>query len=582
MPRPRRLLLAAAAVATSTVVTTAPASAHSHAVLTGPEAGLVVVYGQLAAAVLVASTVVLVGLVFAPLVAGPPVGPGRTRAVVAAAGIAAAVADVATLVWPALARNTFGGWPARVALAHLLLASAVVVGMRQASLAATAVAGALLLVVLVLSEDHDGSLHILVAGAHLFAATVWAGGVLHLALGWSRASGQRAAVRQAARRFGPTAAVAAVLTVSSAVAATHLHVPRAADLIGTGYGQLVVLEILVAAVVLAVAAAVRRGGEHREGRRASLVKVETALVSLAVGVGAALSVLTPPAPLVQLAEYRPPVASAACTSRHLGHLAGLLAANDDSPARYRLEALSQRARTVGGSTCTMVEESTPDPGPAALGSAYASFLDSVGVHQATIFSDGSPGSQELTTALVGRARSVGWAVTVAPDWEPGQPYIGGGDAVVIATSTERAASVLAAVVASPSRPTRGVFLAPWLLSPELLTPGLSTNGVQVSIGLGFDPNSNAAATYIDLLARVDDDAPPTAAGLEGYLEALAAAEGRKVPRPTGLRFYTASQANLLPASVSEGHQDNSAARWIPQSPNANLLPESGLIPLPGP
>jgi len=572
-------------VATSTVVTAAPASAHSHAVLAGPEAGLVVVYGQLAAAVLVASTVVLVGLVFAPLVAGPPVGPGRTRAVVAAAGIAAAAADVATLVWPALARNTFGGWPARVALAHLLLASAVVVGMRQASLAATAVAGALLLVVLVLSEDHDGSLHILVAGAHLFAATVWAGGVLHLALGWSRASGQRAAVRQAARRFGPTAAVAAVLTVSSAVAATHLHVPRAADLIGTGYGQLVVLEILVAAVVLAVAAAVRRGGEHHEGRRASLVKVETALVSLAVGVGAALSVLTPPAPLVQLAEYRPPVASAACTSRHLGHLAGLLAANDDSPARYRLEALSQRGATAGGSTwstCSMAEESTPDPGAAALGSAYASFLDSVGVHQATIFSDGSPGSQELTTALVGRARSVGWAVTVAPDWEPGQPYIGGGDAVVIATSTERAASVLAAVVASPSRPTRGVFLAPWLLSPELLTPGLSTNGVQVSIGLGFDPNSNAAASYIDLLARVDDDARPTAAGLEGYLEALAAAERRKVPRPTGLRFYTASEANFLPASVSEGHQDNSAATWIPQRPNANLLPESGVIALPGP
>ena len=115
-----------------------------------------------------------------------------------------------------------------------------------------------------------------------------------------------------------------------------------------------------------------------------------------------------------------------------------------------------------------------------------------------------------------------------------------------------------------------------MLSPELLTPGLSTNGVQVSIGLGFDPNSNAAATYIDFLARVDDDARPTAAGLEGYLEALAAAEGRKVPRPTGLRFYTASEANFLPASVSEGHQDNSAATWIPQSPNANLLPESGL------
>ena len=145
----------------------------------------------------------------------------------------------------------------------------------------------------------------------------------------------------------------------------------------------------------------------------------------------------------------------------------------------------------------MVEESTPDPGSAALGSAYASFLDSVGVHRATIFSDDSPGSQELTTALVGSARSVGSAVTVASDWEPGEPY-SGGDAVVIATGTERAASVLAAVVASPSRPTRGVFLAPWLLSPELLTPGLSTNGVQVSIGLGFDPNSNAAASYSDL------------------------------------------------------------------------------------
>jgi hypothetical protein len=371
--------------------------------------------------------------------------------------------------------------------------------------------------------------------------------------------------------------VAALLTVSSAVAATHLHVPRASDLIGTGYGQLVVVEIAFATVVLVVAAAVRRGGTPREGRRLALVKVEAGLVTLAVGVGAALSVLSPPAPFVQLAEYRPAATSAACASRHLGHLAGLRAADTESPARYRLARIGSQGPSAT-STCGLVQGSTPEPEPGAVGSAYGSFLDSWAVHRTTVFSDDTPGSQELTASLVASARSTGSAASIAHDWEPGQPYAGGGDAVVIATSPERATGILSAVAASSTRPVRGIFLVPWLLEPGLFAPALSTTGVQVTIGLDHDPNSNLAASYIDDLSRVDQRATPSGAGLEGYLEAFAAAERTSVPKATGLRFYTASQAQFLPVSLSEGHAEQSPAEWFPK---ASFMPVSGLVALPG-
>jgi putative copper export protein len=533
-------------------------------------------YGQLAAAVLVAATVVMVGLVVAPLVAGPPLRPGRRWVVIATAGLAGIAADVATLAWPALARSTFEGWPAHIAVAHLLLVAIVLFGVRRAPPLAMAAVGAALLVMLALNEDHDGSLHTFVAGAHLFAATVWAGGVLHLALGWSRASEDRAAVRAAARRFGPTAAVAAVLTVSSAIGATHLHVPRTADLLGTGYGRLVVVEILFAAVVLVVAAVVGRRGDLRGSRRQALVKVEGGILGLAIGVGAALSVLSPPGSIVQLAEYRSPVANTACTSRHLGHLAGLLAANKDKPARYRLDQVDPSGTGSAQSSCALLQEATPAPDPRAAAAAYDTFLGSLGVHRTTVFSDDSPGSQQMTEALVASARLSGRAVSVVDSSQPGQPYAGAADAVVIATSPERAVGVLSAVATSESRPLRGIFLAPWLLEPGLFTPSLSPTGIQVTIGLDEDPNSNLAANYISDLSHVAPRATPTGVGLQGYVESFAAAEGIKVPEATALRFYTASQAQFLPASLSEGHTDQSPAAWFPQ---ASFMPVSGLVAL---
>jgi hypothetical protein len=51
-----------------------------------------------------------------------------------------------------------------------------------------------------------------------------------------------------------------------------------------------------------------------------------------------------------------------------------------------------------------------------------------------------------------------------------------------------------------------------------------------------------------------------------------------VPKATALRFYTASQAQFLPASLSEGHAEQSPAEWFPQ---ASFMPVSGLVALPG-
>jgi hypothetical protein len=99
----------------------------------------------------------------------------------------------------------------------------------------------------------------------------------------------------------------------------------------------------------------------------------------------------------------------------------------------------------------------------------------------------------------------------------------------------------------------------------------------VTIGLDEDPNSNLAANYIDDLSRVDRRATPSGPGLDGYIESFAAAEGIRVPQATALRFYTASQAQFLPASLSEGHTDQSPAAWFPQ---AAFMPVSGLVALP--
>jgi hypothetical protein len=47
---------------------------------------------------------------------------------------------------------------------------------------------------------------------------------------------------------------------------------------------------------------------------------------------------------------------------------------------------------------------------------------------------------------------------------------------------------------------------------------------------------------------------------------------------TWLPFYTASQAQFLPASLSEGHAEQSPAEWFPK---ASFMPVSGLVALPG-
>jgi hypothetical protein len=112
----------------------------------------------------------------------------------------------------------------------------------------------------------------------------------------------------------------------------------------------------------------------------------------------------------------------------------------------------------------------------------------------------------------------------------------------------------------------------------LFTPALSPTGIQVTIDLDEDPNSNLAANHIADLSSVDRRATPSGAGLDGYIESFAAAEGIKVPEATALRFYTASQAEFLPASLSEGHTDQSPAAWFPE---AGFMPVSGLVALPG-
>lgn len=141
--------------------------------------------------------------------------------------------------------------------------------------------------------------------AHLLAAAVWLGGLLHvlrLVRAWRE---RRKAVRAAVETYARNALAAVVLVSVTGVASALMLLPSAADWTGSGFGRLMLVKLVLFAAVLVLAvvgrarlrrpatgtAAARQAAPRLLGRPAV---VETALLAAVVLAAATVTTVTPP------------------------------------------------------------------------------------------------------------------------------------------------------------------------------------------------------------------------------------------------------------------------------------------------
>jgi putative copper resistance protein D len=306
-------------------------------------------------AILVLTSLVLGGVVWARLVLRAR--PGTTPAAPVAlalrmVGAAAALAALAQLATLGVALGELGpghGWPvatfltttfARTALVRVALAGSIAVlalrlsgraagpGAWRALLAcALALVGASAVLSHAVARVEDRALLLLLDAAHQVAAAVWIGGLAHLTLyAWLRSRrtprsvGARAAhaggtlealtdeidrpephheMPEAAvlRRFSSLAFTAVVVLVAAGVLLTWSYVGEWSALVGTAYGVMVSSKALVLAVILALAAlnfrAVRRAAAGGQTRLLRLAEVELGLGITVLFAAASLTSLPP-------------------------------------------------------------------------------------------------------------------------------------------------------------------------------------------------------------------------------------------------------------------------------------------------
>ncbi|GAA2020014.1 cytochrome c oxidase assembly protein [Pseudokineococcus marinus] len=293
--------------------------------------GALVRYGLPVATLLrdLAMAMTLGGLVLAAGVVparAPSWAPAARAAAVASgvwtvASLAVLVLTAANLSGTPLADPSFGAQLAIVATqitqGQALLVSTVVValvataavGVRTPAGAGwTAALGALAIVPLALNAHSTGTSGHETAvtswGLHVLGVAVWFGGLMAL-VAVARSTGAELPV--VARRYSSLALVGFVLVVASGVANASLRVAGLADLLGTGYGLLVVAKA-TASVLLGFAGWVHRrsllaaidtrtaAGAGARGPFWRLVGGEVVLLGAVSGVAAALSLTPPPVP----------------------------------------------------------------------------------------------------------------------------------------------------------------------------------------------------------------------------------------------------------------------------------------------
>lgn len=562
----------------------------------------------LAATAALYTTVAAAGLLAAPLltrVAGRP----RQRLPVLAVLALMSVALVAVIV---ARRELAVGY-----LVGAMLAAAI--GLWSAlrgSAGDQAASGAGLLAVhAAASGISAGPGHLAVVAAHLVAASVWLGGVLHLAFFASRRA-DRWMLGAGIRRFTPYAVGSGLVLAGTGAALVVIHHVGLQQLTGSAFGRVVLTKavLLLAAGCVGVlhsTAVANRATKRRPG----LVRGEAGLLATALGLAAVLTGLPLPQPSVQLdapglslvdigggqraalftVATGPSSALVQVTSDESLRVVDRIthAAHQLDPGGHATVALVGRtahlALTSGVST---VEVTVPAARPVIPARDDAATADQGGwlsyqLGRALAFGttssvrspvparcqalsaqrDGAAFAATLTASRVRTLQVVSDGSRRSGAFVRGLihgssrirvPDISGATSgnVLVATGADAASAALARIAHRPN-PATAVYLAPWLLDGRVLTALARLRLPPVLVASTVDPMSPLADRYRAALAGAGGGAAPSVAGLLGY---------RSVVDPTteadaSLRLYAATPIGFLPGVLDAGH-DHGAPGWF--------------------
>jgi copper transport protein len=269
-----------------------------------------------------------------------------------------------------------------------------------------------------------------------------------------------------------------------------------------------------------------------------------------------------------------------CRSGVVGEMAAVADYNQESYGRPKGRTASLLV-TAGGATTAGLACNGPrtgQPDPRAAGRLFSRFLVPYQVRKVALVTDGGDRAAAFAAGLseAGGIPATAFSADRLADaraWAP--------DAIVVAGGPAAAAAVGKATADGTWLPSRGVFLAPWLLDSGLLETAIANHGPQFTIGLTFDPFGQEARRYLSALARFAPFESPSAAGFAGYVhavQALSALTRRPATpddRPLSAQFFAAVQVSFLPAQFDHGETH----LWLG---TGGLALVSGVVRDPGP
>jgi hypothetical protein len=248
------------------------------------------------------------------------------------------------------------------------------------------------------------------------------------------------------------------------------------------------------------------------------------------------------------------------TVRYAGHrvavrlpaAAPVAAAADDptaaDPGEALQFALGRAVAAVATHTTQRQVATTCVRTPSAVdeGRAFATTLRTMGITRVAARGDGSRRARAFASGLATRG------VTLS------------GDASALLLTGDASSAINALTHLGGRVPSRGIYLAPWLLDSDVLAVTKSRALPAVAVGSIVDPMSPLADRYRGALAVLAPRAQLTEAGLLGFLS-VASSEAFT----PALRVYAAAPVGFLPGILNVGHEHDVAAAWFP---NGTLAP----------
>jgi len=146
------------------------------------------------------------------------------------------------------------------------------------------------------------SLAVLLDWFHLMANATWLGGLVTLALVfipiWRRSSRETEELFEVVRRFSKVAVIAIVIAATTGVYAATLHFLEPVDILGTNYGQILLLKLFLVGLVLSMGLANLRAVKYKSVNLVSGITKETVVGGLVLLATATLTALPTPPPQI--------------------------------------------------------------------------------------------------------------------------------------------------------------------------------------------------------------------------------------------------------------------------------------------